>query len=162
MKAVLFMGILYSDEILLTEIIKRLSKRFGTIIAKSQSYDFNFTDYYEKEFGKNLKKMFIVFKNKIDREDLPKIKIFTNKLEKKFSKYGKRKINIDPGYLTMQNIILATTKEMPHRFYLSKNIFGEVTFVFKKSSCLTYHHTYPDFKTKGVQKFFLKIRKNMF
>lgn len=162
MKGILIVGILYSDKKILSKAVEKIKHKFGEILKEGETYDFEFTDYYQDEFGKNLKKKLIVFKEEIKRENLAGIKVFTNKLEKEFSKSNKRTVNLDPGYFTLNSLVLASTKERPHRIYLGKGIFAEITFVFKKDSCMTYYHTYPDFKTAKIQQFFLNLRRNIF
>lgn len=160
-KARLFIGLMYSDENILNKAIKKLIKKFGSIKKESFVYNFDFTDYYSKEMGKNLIKKFLVFKNLIKRKDLVKIKKFTNELERKFSVNGKRLVNIDPGYLTLNSLVLASTKERPHRIYLNKGIFADLNLMFKKDSCVTFPYTFPDFREERTKKFFLEIRNNL-
>ncbi|MEK6559455.1 MAG: DUF4416 family protein, partial [Planctomycetota bacterium] len=57
-----------------------LSKNFGGIDFQSQIFAFNYTDYYDKEFGQGLKRVFLSFKKLIQPEELSKIKTFTNKI----------------------------------------------------------------------------------
>ena len=94
---------------------KNLEKKFGPIDYKSQILDFAHTNYYAEEFGADLKREFISFKELINPADLWKIKIITNKLEEKFTKDKKRQLNLDPGYISQSNLILASTKNFSHR-----------------------------------------------
>ncbi len=61
MKALLFCGMMYSDESVFEQAQKMLESEFGGIEKISAPYDFTFTDYYEKEMGQDLKKRFVVF-----------------------------------------------------------------------------------------------------
>ncbi len=100
---------------------------------------------------------------------LAKIKLFTNKLEKRYSppeadppsaeKNGKRLVNIDPGYVTASKLVLATAKDYYHRIYLDKGIFAEVTLYFKCGGFQSFEWTYPDYKTKGYIETFNRIRE---
>jgi len=144
---------------LFPEALKGLEKRFGPVDYESPLLPFNKTDYYEEEFGKNLKRKFYSFKKLIKAEDLPRIKIFTNNLEKKFSEGGKRSINLDPGYLAPAKLVLATTKDYQHRIYYGKGIYGEATLRYKKKSFIPWEWTYPDYRTKEYIKIFNHIRK---
>ncbi len=147
MKARLFCGMMYRDEPVCEEALKMLVEKFGNVEKLGDPYDFTFTDYYEKEMGRGLKKRFAVFKRPIDRAELAEIKLFTNMLEKRVSVERRRRVNIDPGYLTRANLVLATTKEFPHRVYLKDGIFAEVTLLFEKGGCKCLDWTYPDFRT---------------
>ena len=75
---------------------------------------------------------FIFFKDLINRAEIADIKLRTNDIEAVLSTDGKRNVNIDPGYLTLANVILATTKGYSHRIYLGKGIYGEVTLLYKE------------------------------
>ncbi|MDD5253999.1 MAG: DUF4416 family protein [Candidatus Nanoarchaeia archaeon] len=158
-KVKLFCGILYLREEDLSLILKKLEKKFGSIEEMSLPYDFVFTSYYEPEFGKNLKKRFVVFKKLIDPKNISNIKLFTNNLENKVVKRGKRKINIDPGYISVDQLILPTAKPRPHRIYLEKGVYADHTYIFKKNEVITFQHTFPDFKQNFVKEFFLNLRR---
>jgi len=160
-KAKFFIGIIYKDNSVYKKTLNELKKQFGEIETESFEYDFDeFTKYYENEMGSNLEKKFIVFKTLIPREKITEIKLLTNSIEDKYSKNNKRLINLDPGYLTEFNLILPSAKERPHKIYLKKGIFADPIYIFRKSSCITFQHTFPDFRTEKIQNFFLKIRKN--
>jgi hypothetical protein len=70
----LLFAIMYPSEEELNNSIQILKQKFGDIKASSEEYDFNFTDYYEKEFGKNLKKRIFIFKKTIEKKDLIEIR----------------------------------------------------------------------------------------
>ncbi len=144
---------------LFQETLKTLEKKFGPVDYESPLLPFNKTNHYKEEFGKNLKRKFYSFKKLIKAEDLAKIKIFTNSLEKKFSEEGNRSINLDPGYFTPAKLVLATTKDYQHRIYHEKGIYGEVTLRYKKEGFIPWEWTYPDYRTKKYIKIFNHIRK---
>ncbi|MFH1399688.1 MAG: DUF4416 family protein [Candidatus Woesearchaeota archaeon] len=156
MQAKLFSGIMYAQDTVLQQALEKLQEKFGPIVTKSEIFDFTFTNYYKKEFGSNLKKLFVVFKKPIERESLPDIKLFTIALEKQFSEQGKRRINIDPGYIALNNVVVATTKELPHRVYLSKGIFADLQLILKKGKAETLKHTFADYMAN--KEFFIRIR----
>ncbi|MBU4561509.1 DUF4416 family protein [bacterium] len=144
---------------LFEEALKVLEKKYGPVDYKSPLLPFDKTDYYKEEFGKDLKRKFYSFKKLIEAEDLPKVKIFANNLEKKLSEKGNRSINLDPGYLTPAKLVLATTKDYQHRIYYGKGIYGEVTLRYKKKSFIPWEWTYPDYRTEEYIEIFNHIRK---
>ena len=158
-KAKLFTGIMYADEDTYQKAVKELIKKFGKIEHESQEYDFtDFTAFYEDEMGDSIKKRFLVFKKLISRDKLADIKLWTNELENKFSRFKKRKINLDPGYFTVHNLVIASAKDRSHKIYLKKGIYADLTLLFNKNGCQHMPHTFKDFKTKEVQEFFYRIR----
>ncbi len=155
----LIVGMFTNSEGLFQEALRVLEKRSGPIDYESPFLPFDKTDYYEEEFGKDLKRKFYSFQKLIKAEDLPKIKIFTNSLEKKFSKKGNRLINLDPGYLTPAKLVLATTKDYQHRIYYGKGIYGEVTLVFEHGEFRSLPWTYPDYSSETYRDILKQIRQ---
>ena len=154
----LICGLIFKEEKTLKAAKRLLAKKFGPLDFQSQIIDFDYTDYYEKEFGTGLKRQFISFKKLIDPVNLPRIKILTISLEKKLSCNKRRKINLDPGYLDMAKLVLATTKDYAHRIYLSQGIFAEITLSFQGKSFQHWKWTYPDYQTLQYKEIFNQIR----
>ncbi len=77
----LICGIIASKKDIFRKAEERLVELYGTLDLDSPVFEFVFTDYYEKQMGKNLKRKFLSFGNLISPEDLSGIKIRTNELE---------------------------------------------------------------------------------
>ena len=92
-------------------------------------------------------------------QDLYRIKLYTHRLEKKFLAAKLRQINIDPGYLDLAKLVLATTKDYAHRVFLRKGIFAEITLSFRGDSFGANDWTYPDYRTQEYIDIFNQIRK---
>lgn len=156
----LITGIIFKDEDLRIEAEKALRRRFGQLDFESEIMNFDYTDHYEQEMGKNLSRKFISFKRLIKPEKLAGIKRFTNNLESRFSLGGKRKINLDPGYLDANKLVLATTKDWGHRIYLGKGIYAEVTLYFQNKTFKSWEWTYPDYRGEDYIRIFNALRKD--
>lgn len=154
----LIFGFIFKEEALLNSAETILNKHFGAIDFISPVFSFNYTRYYEKEFGMELSRLFVSFKKLINPEELSKIKVFSNKIEKKLSNGNKRTINIDPGYIDLAKLILASTKDYSHRIYLGKGIFAETTLLFEGKSYKPWPWTYPDYASEEYISVFNKIR----
>jgi len=158
----LICGIIASEEKFFKRAEKRLVELYGPLDLTSQLFEFDFTDYYEKQMGQNLRRIFVSFGNLISPEDLSDIKIRTNALEEEITeelKAGKRIVNLDPGYMTASALVMATAKDFAHRIPLQHGIYAHLEFLFGKNDVRPLSWTYPDFETKGYQEFFLKIRR---
>ena len=81
-------------------------------------------------------------------------------LENCYKKNNKRQFNLDPGILTLHNIILYSTKNFSHRIACKQGIYAEVTCLLKKNKVTELPWTYPDFKQESNQHFFLTVRKS--
>ena len=157
-----------SDRYLFSLYEDVLIKRFGEVDIESNTQSFNFTDYYEEEFGKNLMQKLFSFSTLIRQDELIEIKIITNDLEnndidkniKKNITHHKRKINLDPGYITLNKYILASTKNGPSRIYLNQGIYAEITLRFiNKSFVPCDEYTYPNYKTNEYINFLNSVRQ---
>ena len=158
----LFVGVLVSDETLVSSVEARLASSFGTIDHRSPILPFTFTDYYRKETGDHILRVFFSFENLIEAERLPGLKWQTNTFEEEFAAAGSsvpRPVNLDPGYLEHAKVVLASTKNFYHRMYLGRRIFGEVTMHYRHQEYEFFPWTYPDYKSPEYQKFFREIRE---
>lgn len=152
-------GFIFKDELAFAQAKCRLLRRFGDVDFQSPVLSFNLTSYYKDEMGDGLKRVFISFKRLILPEDLPRIKVLTNKIESKLSQAGKRRVNIDPGYLDLPKLILASTKDYAHRIYLNKGIYAELTLTFQGKSFAPWQWTYPDYRSNEYIAIFNQIRE---
>jgi len=159
LKVKLVIGFIYKDEAIFIKAKEKLKKKFGKVDFTSVCMDFNYTDYYEPEMGKGLKRRFISFTELIPIQDLYRIKLYTNRLETKFLTARNRQVNIDPGYLNLAKLVLATTKDYAHRIFLRKGIFAEITLSFRGNSFSANEWTYPDYRSKEYIDIFNQIRK---
>ncbi len=159
--ALLFAGLIYRDIETAESAKIKLGDNFGGIYRQSITIPFTFTDYYNKEMGGDLKREFISFKKLIEIDALPEIKLATNKIESELavSSNNNRRINIDPGYITPEKMVLATTKNWGHRPYLTNGIYAELTYIFRKGTFTALEWTYPDYRTKEIIAIFNEWRK---
>lgn len=155
----LFVGFITSDTGLIKKAGDTLINRFGPVECESPLWDFTCTSYYNKELGASLKRQFLSFERLISAEDTSNLKIFTNKIEKGLSVQGKRRVNIDPGYITLSKLILLTTKDFSHRTYLGRGIYAEVTLIYKDKAFHPFEWSYPDYRSQGYREFFNDVRK---
>lgn len=156
--AKLIAGLLSADETLLSKAKKISEKYFGTIDLESPIIPFNFTDYYDEELGKGILRQYISFQKLIKPEYISKIKRLTIRLERKFMAEGKRRVNIDPGFISLDKLVLATTKDATYRIYLGKGIYAQSALFFQNKSFCPWSWTYPDYRTDMAIEFFNNVR----
>jgi len=153
-------SVIYADPMLREEGISLLKKRWGEVDLREDGISFFHTDYYAKEFGSPLFRSFFSFKRLYQREDLVAAKLFSNGVENRLAKGdGQRSINIDPGYLTDGQLVLATGKNYSHRIYLGEGIFADLTLIYKEGGYQSLPWTYPDYKEAQLQMLLLKMRE---
>ncbi len=154
----LVVGVLYSDGALKAEAFSLLSQRYGKIDYKSKPFQFDITDYYVSEMGKPIYRQFICFYELIHPKALAEIKLVCNEIESGLAIRGKRKVNLDPGYMDYDKFVLASAKYNGHKVYLDHGIYADVTYQFSKGNYVPMDFAFPDFKTEMYQELFLHIR----
>jgi hypothetical protein len=157
--AKLIASLLTGDTSLLATVKARLSDTFGPIDFESELLPFDHTDYYAPEFGPELKRQIVTFEQLVAPGDLPAIKRRTNELEWSLAEAGKRRVNIDPGYVSLGKMVLASTKDHAHRLYLGEGVYGEGTLVFQRGHFRPWPWTYPDYGSDLYCAMFEAIRE---
>lgn len=118
----------------------------GPIDLEAPLIPFSFTDYYQREMGP-LMRTFVAFETLRSPGELASFKIAANTIEdRRRREDGRRRVNIDPGYLGLPQLVLASTKHFAHRIYLDRGIYAEVTLVFQERSFQSLPWTYPDYQ----------------
>lgn len=140
-----FVSLIYRENEQMPNVEGSLTTLLGEIASRTSPVPFLHTTYYEKEMGKDLLRYFLLFQPLRNREELPFVKLKTNDIEKNISVRGRRTINIDPGYIALEHVILATTKGFAHRIYLGNGIFGDLTLMYSGGSFKPLPWTYPDY-----------------
>ncbi|MDR2579829.1 MAG: DUF4416 family protein [Fibromonadaceae bacterium] len=153
----LIVGVLAASEELCVQARQKLRERFGEVDLEMKPIPFDHTNYYEDELGKTPLRSFLSFEKKIEREAIAGIKLETNEMEKIWN----RQVNLDPGYMTLGQFFLATTKDQRHRVYLGQGIFAEVTLYFENGHFHPFDWTYPDYKSKTYINFLEKARERL-
>lgn len=159
--AFLFAALFSSDRELIDRGASIVSNEWGEAASASELFVFDETDYYSDEMGHPLFKLLCLFQNPFDPGSIADAKLYTNSIEKRFSEEGNRKLNIDPGYITLTKVVLATTKNYSHRIYIAKGIYAEITLSWKKGVFRANPWTYPDYQRPAVIAFFNKSRKKL-
>jgi len=161
----LFCGVIFTARAPLGEIKSTLEASFGPIEFESAVFSFDFTDYYKAEMGGELKKILYAFEKLIPPCDIVDVKLRTNEIESGYMAAvmgagggSGRLVNLDPGYVDLPKMVLASTKDFFHRIYLRDGIYAEVTLNYKKPSFTPFPWTYPDYKTAEYIGFFNELR----
>ncbi len=157
-KAKLFAGLLLSPQTGLGDIISALEKSFGKCDYTGREIKFDFTDYYSREMGKPLRRVFLSFSGLFDPGKLAETKLKSIEIERKFSIGGDRRVNIDPGYMEPSKVVLASTKNFSHRIYLRSGIYAEVTLIRKSGAFRPLEWTFPDYRSAGYAAILEDIR----
>jgi len=147
------------DKELIDNVINEMESVFGPTDWVSPWLFFDRTRYYEREMGWPLYRRFISFRDLIGPDDIVQKKLTTNMLEKKYlTADGRRLINIDPGYISLERLVLATGKNYTHRIYLSHGIYADLTLVYHGKSFKAIEWTYRDYGDPSTIEYFNEVR----
>lgn len=151
-KCALVIGILSSLEEKRDELLNLLEKDFGPILHVSRTLDFPYTDYYDKEMSGHPVRYLIMFSNSVDPALLADYKMCTNEIEHVFENEAGRRINIDPGVLSLSNFVLASCKNRSHRIALKSGVYAELTLIYQNKDFQCLPWTYADYASEEVKE----------
>ena len=159
-KPVKLISSMFTADLELLEVARnKLSKTFGRTDYESDLLPFDHTSYYAAEFGEGLMRNIVAFAELVDPGRLAEVKRLTNDLEMGWAREGKRRINLDPGYVSLAKLVLATTKNHGHRLYLGQGIYAEVTLRYRNKTFRPWEWTYPDYASPSYIAIFNHIRE---
>ncbi len=140
----------------------QVDANWGTVAIASARFDHSETTYYQTEMGPELLKQFLIVDGFYDPARLPSSKLESNAWEAELagtSCYPEpRPLNVDPGYLTLTKLVLASAKDRAHRIYMSDGIYAEECLYYLDHRWQSRPWTYPDYQRADFQAFFIEAR----
>lgn len=156
----LFAAVLYRDEEPLCLARAALVKKFGEEDFVGEPVEFCHTDFYEKEMGSPLLRVFISYSKLVMPDELLTAKLESARIEEELAGTGgRRRVNIDPGILDYQKVVLASFKFQGQKIYLGSRVWADLTLYYRKGGWSVFEWTFPDFKTGVYDKTLLEIRR---
>jgi hypothetical protein len=160
-QAKLVVGLLGPGPDILGRAEELLGREFGPIDVRSEDIPFDFTHYYDAEFGPGLTRRWVSVTGLVAQERLADLKLASNRLEQELVRAGKRQANLDPGLLTLHSLVLATTKAHAHRIYLRDSIYAELTLRYHSGRFEPLDWTYPDYRGAACFGFLARCREEL-
>lgn len=159
-EAVKLIASLFTGEsLLLGDTLRALTQRYGRADFISAPMPFAYTEYYRREFGGPLTRRLVAFERLVRPEGLPDVKSWTNTLERELAVEGRRRVNVDPGYIAKAHLILATGKGYSHRPYLRDGIYADLTLIYRNQAFQSLPWTYPDYAGAEMIGMLTRIRE---
>lgn len=149
----------FSDRDALAEATSALAAELGAVELLGDEMSFDHTDYYEAEMGPGLRRCFLEIAGLAPPDALVSMKTFTREVEQRFTTDGRRRINLDPGILSRERFVLASTKNAPRRLYLGQGIHAELTLVYESGDFQAQPWTYPDYASAPVRALLRDARR---
>jgi hypothetical protein len=153
-------GMISSFRDLFSTAASKLCAEFGPVLATCAIFPFDFTDYYEAEMGAGLLRTYVIYARPMTEESLREMKSAAEACERQFlyPESDRRMINLDPGLLTSDHLVLASHKSAAHRVYLGDGVYAEIELMYIDGGFQPLPWTYPDYRTKTARVFFEKTR----
>ena len=163
----LICGVICPRAELLDAAAEELAKAFGPIDISSQTMDFDFTHYYDRQMGSPLLRRFVGFAQPVAADVLAEAKLRTNALEAdlagRFARQAgvPRPANLDVGYIEPSKLVLASMKNFSHRIYLSRGVYAEVTLLYHRRQWQALPWTFPDYRSGRYDAFLSAARQRL-
>ena len=128
-----------------------LTERWGELLCETEAFPFEQTAYYTSTMGPHLRKKFYAFREPIAPTRIVVDKTASNAWEEEFAVAHSaefpepRPLNIDPGYVSLSKLVLASTKDFAHRICVGDGIYAEITLSFYHRAWTTFPWTFPDY-----------------
>lgn len=133
---------------------------FGKAELITRPHPWDYSPAYTEELGPRIMRRFLVLSELADPTYLSDWKLLTVEMEKLFGRDGKRAVNIDPGYITGSNLVLASTKSYANRIYLRDGVYADFTLFYDGRAFCAHKLTLPDYRTRAAIRFFGEQRKS--
>ena len=115
--------------------------------------------------GADLVKGLTWFGDPVELSTLSQAKAQTMAVEQEFAMPTpaglNRRVNADPGLVTADSLVLASTKYSGHRICIGAGIYAETTLLFRKGRYEPMPWTYMDYQNDLVQEFLRKVRREL-
>lgn len=156
----LFVAALYSNPSELEQSRELMRREFGPEDFFSATVPFDHTDFYRAEMGGPLFRVFISYRELVHPSFLARSKIITDRIELDLARPdGTRRVNLDPGTLDYQKVVLASFKFMGQKIYLSDGVWADLTLYYRKGGWAKFEWTFPDFKLGLYDSILIEIRR---
>lgn len=131
---------------------------FGATGLKGGPFPFTATDYYADEMGKGLTRRFFAFKNLTDPSRMPDMKDTARELEARYSEEGRRRVNIDPGYIDLFKVVLVSAKYGGMKIHIGSGYYADIVLFYQGGRFHAAPRTFPDFRYGVYEGFFSDLR----
>jgi hypothetical protein len=149
---------LTAEPSLLPGVESTLTRAFGPVALKSEPFPFDTSDYYREEMGEPIERTWLCFRDLAGAEGLPEWRFATGRIEDAMTLGGKRRVNLDPGYLDLGKLVLASLKEAPDKIYLGRGVWAHTCLQYRFGGFEAPDHSFPDFKDGRFRPFMEEAR----
>ena len=154
----LVVGVLGRPGPMYDRALEVLASLYGEELLRSQAAAFEWTDYYEPEMGEGLVRQYVAYDRLVPEHEIVAIKHETARVERTLAHKGRRRVNLDPGYVDFHRVVLASWKEGRHKIYLGEGVWADPVLLYASGRYHVQEWTFPDIKAGIFEPFFVQAR----
>ena len=124
-------------------------------------HPFDLTDYYAAEMGDDLVRTLVSFAELMPATLLPGLKHAATAIEQHLATGGRRRYNLDVGYLDTNKLVLASFKGRGDKVYLWDGVWADVTLRYTRGAFEPLPWSFPDFRAPRYHAELLTIRTRL-
>jgi hypothetical protein len=151
--------ILWREPEALAEAIRRLSGLWGETDFEGPDRPFGATDYYEKEMGTGLRRRVISFRALVPSESIVLRKLEAAGVEDALRGPAGRRANIDPGYLDVHKVVLASFKPGAPKVHMGRGVHADMVCRYSKGMFHAFEWSFGDFREGAYGEELAAIRE---
>jgi len=141
-----------------------IAEKLGSLDFRSEIINFSdFSTYYDQEFGGHCWKYLVALKAPLPVDQIVPIKLLTEQIEAELAHETEggrqRTVNIDPGFVTGWQVVLASVKIHSHRIYVNRGVYCELTLLYRDKAFQSFPWTYNDYQSPPFLDFLNKLRR---
>ena len=155
----LLVALLWADARSRDLALEQLEVRWGAIDFSGADHPFDVTNYYEAEMGSTLRRRLVSFSRMIRPESLPEVKLACNRIEERLSCRGRRRVNLDAGYLDHSKVVLASMKFAGQKIHLGQGVYADLMSRYRKGWYRPLEWAFPDFRDGRYDSDLARIRE---
>lgn len=141
------------------DLVAELEACFGQVLHLGKLFPFDGTGYYGREMGGGLFRGLVSFAALVEPEKIALEKARSNSLEAKLSKAGRRKVNVDVGYMDLDKVVLPSFKRGPFKLYAGGGVWLDMQLTYAKGRFHPTAWAFPDFKAGLYGRDLLLVRE---
>lgn len=155
----LLAAVLWADPEALAAARERMRNLWGEIDFQGPDHPFEVTDYYRREMGERLMRRLLAFEPLVAPERLRQIKLLSNRLEDELLNGGRRRINIDTGYLDHCKLVLGSMKFAGQKVHLGDGVWADIICRWRRGRFQYFEWSFPDFRDGRYDRELATIRR---
>jgi len=154
-----FAALLYREPAVLEDALARLAAAFSPVEQRGAAHPFDRTDYYAAEMGGGLQRVLLGFARLEPPGWLVPAKHAAAAVEDALRVDGRRRVNVDVGYVDLGKVVLASSKGRPTKLYLERGVWADLTLTFADGAWHPLPWSFPDFRDGRYHPELLALRE---